>query len=447
METQLNRCIASMILGALAATAQTKVKRLLAHISIGHLLLFNYPLSILIYTHCLALPRKINMINNDHNKSLIREDHKLGVKHLCEMGVTKVPIEYILPAVERPIRPISSKKSYEITKGNLPIIDFAQLHGPNHAQVIASLAHACENYGFFQLINHGISSAVISEMEDVSRRFFELPLEERKKYMSTDIQSLVRYGTSYNQNNDSVFSWRDFLKLVCNEDALSHWPSSPSDFRKTGVRYASDTKILFQLLMEAILESLGLGLDNNNKAPKVNQDSDKDYNDITTSLEDGSQMLVINCYPTCPEPELTFGMPPHSDYGFLTLLLQDEVEGLQILFKDRWVTIQPHPNSFVVNVGDHLEIFSNGMYKSVMHRVLVNSTKPRLSVASLHSLSFSTVVRPSPRLINDKNPRRYKDTDFASFVQYIKSCDSKHKNFLESRKLTTIVPRQSFKGT
>jgi isopenicillin N synthase-like dioxygenase len=82
------------------------------------------------------------------------------------------------------------------------------------------------------------------------------------------------------------------------------------------------------------------------------------------------------------------------------------------------------------------QIFSNGKYKSVLHRVSVNSMKSRISVASLHSLPFKRMVRPSPKLINEENPRHYKDTDFATFLEYISSCDPKKKNFLESRKLS-----------
>uniref|UniRef100_A0A7N2M740 Fe2OG dioxygenase domain-containing protein n=1 Tax=Quercus lobata TaxID=97700 RepID=A0A7N2M740_QUELO len=103
--------------------------------------------------------------------------------------------------------------------------------------------------------------------------------------------------------------------------------------------------------------------------------------------------MVINYYPPCPEPNITLGMPPHFDYGFLTLLLQDEVEGLQIQHQDKWVTVEPIANASVVNVGDHLEIFSNRKYKSVLHRVSANiSMKSQLSVASLHSLSFNCMT-------------------------------------------------------
>lgn len=115
--------------------------------------------------------------------------------------------------------------------------------------------------------------------------------------------------------------------------------------------YAKETKHLFLTIMEAILQSLGIMESNQEEKDKNNEN-----NNIMKELDNGSQMLVSNFYPQCPEPNLTLGMHPHSDYGFLTLLLQDEVEGLQIQFKDKWVTVQPIPNAFVVNVGDHLEV-------------------------------------------------------------------------------------------
>lgn len=84
-----------------------------------------------------------------------------------------------------------------------------------------------------QLVNHGIKDDVILRMVDVSRRFFELPFDERAKYMSKDMASSARYGTSFNQSNDKVFCWRDFLKLSCQplEDTVPCWPSSPEDLR------------------------------------------------------------------------------------------------------------------------------------------------------------------------------------------------------------------------
>ncbi|XP_059309579.1 probable 2-oxoglutarate-dependent dioxygenase SLC1 [Lycium ferocissimum] len=354
----------------------------------------------------------------------IESRYQKGVRHLCESGITRIPKKYVLPVSDRPLIVKKEEKSDENL--NLPIIDFAQLQGPNRSQVLKSLAKACEEYGFFQLVNHGIPSDIIQHIIEVGKLFFELPFEERAKYMSTAMEAPVRLGTSFNQNKDGVFCWRDFLKLSCHSlssDMLSLWPSSPVDLREAAANYSKQAKFLYQLLIGAILESLGIVNENN------------DSNNLK-EFEDGSQLLVLNCYPSCPEPDLTLGMPPHSDYGLLTLLLQDEVKGLQIQHKERWLTVEPIPNSFVVNVGDHLEIFSNGRYKSVLHRVLVNSSKSRISVASLHSLPYSCKIQPSPKLINESNPKLYKDTDFANFLEYLSSCEHKSKSFLESRKLT-----------
>ncbi|XP_047158328.1 probable 2-oxoglutarate-dependent dioxygenase SLC1 [Vigna umbellata] len=355
--------------------------------------------------------------------------YQKGVKHLVENGLHSVPKKYILPPSDRPG---TNSEDSNVAKQNieLPIIDYSELIGPRRQQVLQSLANACEGYGFFQLINHGISDDVISSMRDVSGKFFDLPLEEREKYMTTDMSAPVRCGTSFSQTKDSVLCWRDFLKLLCHPlpDFLPHWPASPLDFRKEVATYAEKTRHLFLMLMEAIQESLGI----------IEGKETEGKDNILRELEDGSQMMVINFYPPCPQPDLTFGMPPHSDYGFLTLLLQDKVEGLQVHFKDQWLTVQPINNAFVVNVGDHLEIYSNGKYKSVLHRVMANSKKNRTSVASLHSLPFNCTVRPSPKLIDQHNPKRYADTNFDTFLAYVTTREPKRKDFLDSRKLTSV---------
>nr|GMC72909.1 protein DMR6-LIKE OXYGENASE 2-like [Ipomoea batatas] len=354
-----------------------------------------------------------------------------GVKNLCDSRITRVPEKYIFPVGDRPNFRIDDEPNPNPNL-NLPLVDFAQLLGPNRSHVVNSIAKACKEYGFFQLINHGIESDTIRRMIDGGRRFFELPFEKRAQYMSGDMHSPVRCGTSFNQKKDGVFCWRDFLKLSCSPQSqfFQFWPTSPPGLREAAASYSKQTRLLYLMLIEAILESLGIVKEASKYGENENNGEIR-----FEEFEEGSQLLVVNCYPACPEPELTLGMPPHSDYGLLTLLLQDEVKGLEIHHDGRWETVHPIPNSFVINVGDHLEIFSNGRYKSVLHRVVANSSRSRISVASLHSLPFSTLIRPSPRLIDQANPRRYRDTDFASFLQYISSREHKSKNFLDSMKL------------
>ena len=97
---------------------------------------------------------------------------------------------------------------------------------------------------------------------------------------------------------------------------------------------------LFMEIMEAALEALGIAC----------------CRSLLRELKAGYSQIMLNCYPACPQPELTLGLPPHSDYCLFTLLLQDHVEGLQVMHQGRWLTVDPVPGSFVVNVGDHLEV-------------------------------------------------------------------------------------------
>jgi isopenicillin N synthase-like dioxygenase len=103
--------------------------------------------------------------------------------------------------------------------------------------------------------------------------------------------------------------------------------------------YARANQMLFRELISAALEAMGII-----------------GSGVLKELESGTHMMMVNCFPACPEPELTLGMPPHSDYGFFTLLLQDQVNGLEVSDGEDWLLIDPLPGALVVNVGDHLEV-------------------------------------------------------------------------------------------
>ncbi|KAF8781327.1 hypothetical protein HU200_000552 [Digitaria exilis] len=338
-----------------------------------------------------------------------------SVKHLSDRGFTRLPDRYILPASERPGDGPGRVK--------LPVFDLARLRDPRQrAAMIEVLEAACRDYGFFQAVNHGVAREVIAGLLDVARRFFELPVVARARYMSPDVRAPVRYGTSFNQAKDPVFFWRDFLKLASCQPlsaVVASWPDEPADLREVAARYAMANHQMFMELIEAALEALGIAC----------------RRSLLGELAAGYSQIMLNCYPACPRPDLTLGLPPHSDYCLFTLLLQDQVEGLQVMHHGRWLTVDPVPGSFIVNVGDHLEIYSNGRYKSKLHRVRVNSTRPRISVASFHSLPAERVIGPAAELVGEGNPRRYKDTDYATFLSFLASTEGKHKSFLQSRKL------------
>jgi isopenicillin N synthase-like dioxygenase len=92
------------------------------------------------------------------------------------------------------------------------------------------------------------------------------------------------------------------------------------------------------------------------KAISLTLSLEENYIQNMMNVESGSQILVINYYPPCPKPELVMGLPAHTDHGLLTLLMQNEFGGLQIEHDGRWIPVNPLPNSFLINTGDHLEV-------------------------------------------------------------------------------------------
>lgn len=166
--------------------------------------------------------------------------------------------------------------------------------------------------------------------------------------------------------------------------------------------YAKAANILQKKLMEIVLESLGLN------AYYLHDD-----------IEKGSQVMAVNCYPSCPKPDLALGMPSHTDYGTLTILSQSH-QGLEIMDHDKnWHSVPFVQGTLIVQLGDQLEVMSNGRYKSNPHRVILNDQKKRLSIASLHSMPIDKKVGPAPELVDEQHPAAYKEGSFGGFLDYI----------------------------
>ncbi|WJZ84517.1 hypothetical protein VitviT2T_004117 [Vitis vinifera] len=108
------------------------------------------------------------------------------------------------------------------------------------------------------------------------------------------------------------------------------------------------------------------------------------------------------------------GMPPHSDHSFLTILIQNGIGGLQVQHKGQWFDVNPIPNSILVNTGDHLEVLSNGKYKSVLHRAVVNNKTTRISLALSNGPSLDTVVEPVPEL---SHPLKYVGMAYKEYLE------------------------------
>ncbi|KAI7755238.1 hypothetical protein M8C21_000289, partial [Ambrosia artemisiifolia] len=125
-------------------------------------------------------------------------------------------------------------------------------------------------------------------------------------------------------------------------------------------------------------------------------------------FSDGLQTIRMNYYPPCPQPEQVIGFTPHADGSGVTFLLQvDQVEGLQIKKDGVWIPVTPHPNAFIVNIGDVIEIVSNGEYKSIEHRAVVNAEKERISIATFISPNLGMEIGPALSLITPETPAKF----------------------------------------
>ncbi|XP_071921413.1 oxoglutarate-dependent flavonoid 7-O-demethylase 1-like [Coffea arabica] len=170
----------------------------------------------------------------------------------------------------------------------------------------------------------------------------------------------------------------------------------------------------------------------------IGQALEIDKREMEEMFEEGLQLVRMTYYPPCPQPELVVGLRPHSDAGGLTILLQVNGEqGLQVKKNGVWIPVNILPDAFVVHIGDAMEIFSNGIYKSIVHRATVNSVKERISIGMFFNPKLEMEIGPATSLINEKNPPQYKRMPMEQYV----------KDFF-SRKLRskTIVDQMRIKG-
>ncbi|XP_051146644.1 2-oxoglutarate-dependent dioxygenase 19-like [Andrographis paniculata] len=264
---------------------------------------------------------------------------------------------------------------------SIPTVDLSLLASDDPDQksnAVQELDRACQEWGFFMVINHGVPEPLIKAMIDAADEFFNLPEEEKPEFEPENVLTPIRYGTSFNTAKEDVFCWRDFVKIFVHPEF--HCPEKPESLRDILPEYSVRIRDVVKKLLSGISVALGLKHGEMDKA---------------LGLESCLQIFVANLYPPCPNPDMALGLTPHSDHGLLTLLVQNDVGGLQIQHKGKWIDVNPHPNSILVNTCDQLEVFSNGRYKSVLHRAVVNNKKTRISIAVANGPSMEAEVSPA----------------------------------------------------
>ncbi|CAL9159581.1 unnamed protein product [Musa hybrid cultivar] len=305
-----------------------------------------------------------------------------------------LPENYIRPEDQRPVL------AEVVSDAHIPAIDMG---APDRSHVVSQIGHACRSYGFFQVVNHGVPVELMLRLLVVAREFFHLPPTEKAKLYSDDPTKKVRLSTSSNIRKETIRNWRDYLRIHCYplEEYVPEWPCDPSSFKEVVSAYCKEVRQLGLRLLEAISLSLGLEEDC-----------------LVKALGEQGQHMAINYYPRCPQPQLTYGLPAHTDPNALTILLPDpDVAGLQVLKDGRWIAVDPLAHAFVINIGDQLQALTNGKYKSVLHRAVVNPEKERISVASFLCPCNYAIISPPERLISEGSPAMYRSYTYEEYYK------------------------------
>ncbi|KAJ4726529.1 2-oxoglutarate (2OG) and Fe(II)-dependent oxygenase superfamily protein [Melia azedarach] len=314
------------------------------------------------------------------------------VQELAKKTIAVVPSRYIRPEQEAPII------SDDALISEIPVIDMQSLlSGELENSELAKLDFACKEWGFFQLVNHGVSSSFLEKLKKEIQEFFNLSMEEKKKYWQLPGE-VEGFGQAFVVSEEQKLDWGDIFFMT----TLPVHLRRPNLFPK------------LPLTPQDTLEVYSMEIKNSSSQ---------------FDLENGKKKVI--------------GLTPHSDASGLTILLQiNEVEGLQIKKNGKWLPVTPVlPNAFIVNIGDTLEIITNGTYRSIEHRATVNSVQDRLSIATFYNPRYDGELRPASSLISEKRPASFRTITVEGYLKGLFARELREKSCLD---LVRIKHGQSY---
>ncbi|MEN9937735.1 MAG: hypothetical protein RLZZ387_4314 [Chloroflexota bacterium] len=280
------------------------------------------------------------------------------------------------------------------TIATLPILDISRVDGSpaEREAFLAELRETARTIGFFYVTGHGIDQHLIDEVLTLSRCFFVLPEADKlaiEMINSPHFRGYNRQGMEYTRGQQD---WREQIDIGAEREALprdaglppwsrlqgpNQWPAALPELRDVVIRYQSAVEQLAVRLLKAFAAALG-------------QDPDV-FAPIYTP--DPSVLLKIIRYPGRDQTESDQGVGSHKDGGFVTVLLQEKQAGLQVEYEGAWIEAPPIRGSFVVNIGEFLELASSGYLRATVHRVVTPPAgTDRMSVAFFFRANLDATV-------------------------------------------------------
>ena len=282
-------------------------------------------------------------------------------------------------------------QSRRLDFSEIPILDVGPLvAGDDDPTLINALHRACADVGFLYVRNHGVSMALVETLKESAATFFAAPMAEKMKIaIDPRIQGYLPLGyRSYEGEDRAGTSHQEGFWIghdrPLNNDALLdgpvQWPDGQPDLKRAMLPYFDAVESLAGALMRGF--SLALGLDEHRFADFFKKPLTR---------------LKVNHYPpqNTPTADNDIGVVPHSDSGGFTILWQDNCGGLEIQNKNgEWVGAPPLKETFVINLGNIMQIWSNGRFSSTPHRVINRSNRDRYSIPLFVNPSADIDIRP-----------------------------------------------------
>ncbi|XP_072983841.1 leucoanthocyanidin dioxygenase-like [Typha latifolia] len=336
------------------------------------------------------------------------------VERLASSGMEAIPTEYVRPEAER--KDLGDafeevKKSAE--RGlQIPVVDLKGFDSDDEAvraACVEEVKKAATEWGVMHILNHGIPIDLIEKVRRVGKEFFDLPIEQKEMYANDQSTGKIQgYGSKLANNACGRLEWQDyFFHLIYPQEKsdMSIWPKDPADYVEVTEEFGKQLRVVVSKMLSML--SIGLGLEKERLEMELG------------GQEDLLLQLKINYYPRCPQPDLALGVEAHTDISSLSFILHNMVPGLQVYYGGRWITAKCVPDSMIVHVGDTLEILSNGRYKSILHRGVVNKEKVRISWAIFcEPPKDKIVLKPLPETVTDEDPAKFPPRTFAQHIQH-----------------------------
>ena len=301
---------------------------------------------------------------------------------------------------------------------------------------VIALRKACNDCGFFYLTGHGISKACLDNVLSLAHRFFQQPMEEKNRIKRKGTMEGGDGARGYQQIGENVTSGRrDFQEAInfvrevqIRADTSGYeilhgpnlWPKYPEDFEAGYRDYFQRLLDIGETMARLFGHALDLGPPHENAGP---ESEDQDFF-VRNTARSFWMSRIVGYPPMCDKDSEVQGngmsCGEHSDYGCFTMLLNDETrDTLEVLMKDgTWVYANPRPGALIVNIGDMMERWTNGQWRSTRHRVVHREGGYRVSVPFFYEPNFDCVVRPLAKY--DSNPDATGGYTEQPYGEYIK---------------------------